>query len=432
MGVQSSGRVSFAVVIAAMAVVAGLAGSPAASGSPVTPVPKPVTRSPAGPGGQPPAGFRSWPQLYRVQGLLDSAATRILAAGGAGNASIVVAAPSRELRVYWHGAVPAAVRALADRLEHEMSVRLRFLPAAYPFRALVVAGRRLAARPPVLRAAPLPDGSGVRVIVPAGARLPVLRRALAPVAGGMPLTISTGQRLRPAFSRQADIPPFWGGSRYVTSAGVSCTNGFSLSTGLGPDIDITAGHCGDSGQTVDIPGLASPTGTMSAKATCRDTILITYNPNFPDSVAGRIYTGPFDSSASAAVADPGPDFVGDLVEDGGASSGENVNIEVVAADMFASGVSDTCAETGPLTEAAYSLPACATAPGDSGGPVYVYHADGTVQARGTIVGGVFVTALCPGEELLGSSIVFYAPMVRPGGDPEIGSLQFYRLFLVPN
>jgi hypothetical protein len=54
------------------------------------------------------------------------------------------------------------------------------------------------------------------------------------------------------------------------------------------------------------------------------------------------------------------------------------------------------------------------------------------QGRGTIVGGVN-SAVCPspGGSTLGFSTVFYAPLLRPSGDPEIGSLQHYGATLVP-
>jgi hypothetical protein len=65
------------------------------------------------------------------------------------------------------------------------------------------------------------------------------------------------------------------------------------------------------------------------------------------------------------------------------------------------------------------------APGDSGGPAYAFQPNGKVEARGTISAGVIGTASCPGLSPRGSTLVWYAPLLRPAGDPQVGSLQFY-------
>ncbi|MDT5028161.1 MAG: hypothetical protein QOE61_4587, partial [Micromonosporaceae bacterium] len=63
-------------------------------------------------------------------------------------------------------------------------------------------------------------------------------------------------------------------------------------------------------------------------------------------------------------------------------------------------------------------------PGDSGGPAYSYTNNG-VLARGTITAGNLGSATCPGIVSNGANTVYYAPLLRPAGDPQIGSLQFY-------
>jgi hypothetical protein len=87
---------------------------------------------------------------------------------------------------------------------------------------------------------------------------------------------------------------------------------------------------------------------------------------------------------------------------------------------------------GPLTRAGYPNAQCAVAPGDSGGPVYSYSGSGAVIGRGTITAGTTaVTAMCPGVSPNGSNTVWYAPLLRPAGDPQIGSLQFYGVGILP-
>jgi hypothetical protein len=96
---------------------------------------------------------------------LDAAASRILAAGGAGNASIVVDLSRADLRIYWHGRVPAKIQSYARGL----GVHVMFKSAAFTLRALAAEERRLAGYPGVVGVAPRPDGSGLNVTVNASA-----------------------------------------------------------------------------------------------------------------------------------------------------------------------------------------------------------------------------------------------------------------------
>lgn len=414
------GRLARLPLIVAAAGLAGSAVFATPTLASAAPAKSPAAPKPAIPSsgllrGPVPGGFANWAQVYAMQNKLDAAATRILAAGGAGNASIEAAPQSRQLVVYWHGAVSASVRALAGRL----GVPITFRPAAYTFSALVAQAQGLAADPRVIRAAPRADGSGLNVTVTATA--PAVARRAIQAATRIPATITTGQISQAMFSRQADTPPFWGGSRYFSPVG-GCTNGFALSVAGAANVyEISAGHCGENGQAASIPGQPAPTGTILAKVQCRDNLAI----NYPAGVAGRIYTGPFDSSTSTAVAGATPDFVGNLIETGGSSSGEHFNIPVLAVDVFATVNGIPCASVGPLTEAGLPGNQCVAAPGDSGGPTYSYLSyPVNVLARGTVTSG-FANANCPGVSPIGSNTVFYAPLLRPAGDPQIGSLQNY-------
>jgi hypothetical protein len=138
-----------------------------------------------------------------------------------------------------------------------------------------------------------------------------------------------------------------------------------------------------------------------------------------------IYTGPFDASTvnNTRIAGATPDFVGNLIVTGGASSGEHFNIRVGAVDVFESIGGISCDPVGPLTVANSLSNTCAQAPGDSGGPVYSY-LNSTVLVRGTITGGNSGIA-CPGTVPIGGFQVIYAPLVRPVGGTRIGSLSFY-------
>jgi hypothetical protein len=386
---------------------------------------KPVTRSPHWPAGPVPGGFSTWPTLYAAQNRLDAAATRI-ASASRGNASIVVNAAHSEVRVYWHGTVPASIRALARRL----GVNVAFHPAAFTFRTLVAEARRLAGDSRVVvGASAKPDGSGLNVTVTTSTR-PASERALQ-ASSSIPLAIKTGKRSPAFYSRQGDIPAYFGGSRYYTQAG-GCSNGFALSVSNDPNVwELTAGHCSGNnwnadGQAANIPGQSTPTGTLYLKSACRDTLLIYY----PSGVAGYIYTGAYNSSSDAPVSGATPDYVGDYIETGGASSGENFNIQVQAVDATYSYSDIPCAVV-TLTYAQSTNSSCVAAPGDSGGPVYSYSGS-SVTARGTItgpsyniMGGYQFPAQCPGVVSNGSADLYYVPLLRPQGDPMTGTLQFY-------
>jgi hypothetical protein len=367
-----------------------------------------------------PAGFGSWGEVYAFQGRLNAAAEQVLAAGGAGNASIVAGPQNHELRVYWKGEVPAPVRALATGLD----VPVSFLPARFTHSELVKQAQRLAANPRVVEVEPRADGSGLAVTV--ADHLQPGDQATLQATTQIPLAIAAGARPQAMFNRQADVPLFWGGSAYNTPTG-GCTNGFPLQVAGSTNVFmISAAHCGNNGDAANIIGQASPTGTLTFKNACRDTLLI----NYPSGVSAAIYNGSFTSSSSASVVGTASDFVGNLVATGGSSSGEHLNIPVQSVDVFAAINGIPCTTVGPLTRAGYSTATCAVAPGDSGGPAYSYFTGATVLGRGTITAGVLGTATCPGVVANGSNVVLYAPLVRPAGDAQVGSLTSYGVGLL--
>jgi hypothetical protein len=364
-----------------------------------------------------PAGFKNWNQVWAYQARLDVGAERILAAGDAGNASIVADPTKHELGVYWHGRVPAAVRSTASRV----GVPVTFRPAAFTHRKLVTEAKRVAGTGRVVSAAPMANGSGLAVTVE-GALRPAARSSLR-ARSRVPLFITRGTRARAIASRQADTPLFWGGSRFFSDVG-RCSNGIPVKVANFFSYMMTAAHCvpaGGDGTPVTIPGQPARAGSFSNVSRCRDTALIFY----PAGIQSRIYTGAPDAATSAQIGGVTPDFVGNLVVTGGSSSGEHFTIKVSKTDSFdwLSGLS--CDPTGPLTIASSVAGTCAAAPGDSGGPVYSYQADGTVLVRGTITAANSNVA-CPGASPMGGDKVWYAPLARPRGDPQIGSLSFYN------
>ncbi|MDT5037634.1 MAG: hypothetical protein QOE03_2819 [Micromonosporaceae bacterium] len=400
------GVVATGVALVAMAVTA-----PTPAQAAPDPRPLPGTLSSSPPADAVPGGFVSWQQLFRAQDRLNRAAGTILAAAGDGYAGIVAAPESRQLRVYWKGSVSPAARSAATK----SGVPVAFLPAAFSQRELVAEAKRVAADPRVASAAAKVDGSGLAVTVLTG-----LRSAATdvPATSRVPVTVTGTERPQPMLGRQADTPPFSGGSRYDNPAlGGSCTNGWAADVpGTANVFMISAGHCGSFGQFVTIPGQSSLNDIVS-DVDERDTLGVHY----PDGVHGAIYRGPFNFAATAPVGGVAADFVGNFVCTGGSFSGEHCGVQVQAVDLFV----NIGHVIGPETQASAIAGQCAVAPGDSGGPVYAFQPAGKVEARGTISAGVLGTARCPGLSPNGSNVVWYAPLLRPAGDPQVGSLQFY-------
>jgi hypothetical protein len=382
----------------------------AAAATPAMADPKP-TLSAAQVNGAAPGGFADWDELYGFQARLNAAAEQILAAGGAGNASIVAAPENRELRVYWNGALPEKVRELAGGLD----VPVAFLPARFTHKELVQQAQRLATVPGVNEVAPNADGSGLAVTV--AGRLRQTDRAGLQAGTTIPLTMTDGQQPRAMAGRQADTQNYWGGSRYNTRVG-GCTNGIPVVIG-GVYFMMSAAHCGNPGDAANIPGQPTPTGTIKGPSPCRDTTLIDYQ----GAVQPRSYSGAFDSTSSVEILGAASDFVGNRVATSGASSGEHKNVPVLAVDVFATFTGIACQSVGPMTKAGYSTATCAVAPGDSGGPVYVYVGP-NVKALGTIT-AANGAVICPGMFPSGGNTVYYAPLMRPAGDPQFGSLTYY-------
>jgi PASTA domain len=410
-------RIPRALAAASIAILAAVAGAtPAVAGAavagPAGVEPKPSTSLPQQ--GPVPDGFASWDELDAVQSRLHAAAERILAAGGAGTASLVVGLDKRELRVYWPGTVPAPVRQLAGGLD----VPVVFLPARFTHGELVKEARRLAAEERVIEAAPKADGSGLAVTVDQASQADRTRLA---AATPVPLTITAGTRPQQMYDRQADVAPFWGGSRYNTRVG-GCTNGFAIQPPSTANIVmLSAGHCGNDGDAANVPGRGTPTGTIAVKSGCRDTLLIYY----PAGVADSVYTGAYNASTSAVIRGATFDVPGEYVSTSGASSGEHGSVLVQAVDVFTAVAGNPCATVGPLTRAGSIIGSCVVAPGDSGGPVFT-RTDANAIGRGTITAGNSGSATCPGQVPVGANTVWYAPLVRPAGDPQIGSLAFYN------
>jgi hypothetical protein len=425
-----------AVAACAVAALAMLAGPAGAAGKPVQPAAAPAGAVPGGavpggavpggavPGGAVPGGFADWNALYAYQTRLNDAASLLLAAGDAGNASIVASPVDRRLTVYWKGPVPAPVSTLAAGL----GVPVAFKPAAYRLDQLVSEAKRLAGQAGVAVAAPMSDGSGL-AITSTG------ERSLAPLRSSVALSVKAGPRPVLTASRQADTVAYWGGARINNpTRGTNCSTGFAVRIGNFRDVMLTAGHCGQVGDSINIPGQVTPTGRLADKHACRDDAEVDLGAG---NIALTVYRGPFDadSSHSSPVVGAVPDFVGNLVITDGAASGEHAGVQVLGVDQFIALDAIPGCSVGPLTSAALNQPQCASAFGDSGGPVISPAGTGSigVYGRGTITASNSL-ATCPGTSPVGGNFLWYAPLVRPASDPQVGTLNAInatRPFITP-
>jgi hypothetical protein len=407
----------------------GLAASPVtAATSPTPEEPKQVAPGTA-PSEPPPAGFSSWEELSDTQDRLNGAADEILSSTSPGYAGLVAAPETRELTVYWKGAVPADVQ---DRAR-QTGVPVKFVSARFSAVELAEEVARLAADPRVFTAGPNVDGSGTTATVGSDAdRDAVLADAQ------LPLSVSVDRKPSLLYDRQNDISPYWGGARWDNrSTGSYCSTGFSVNF-FGQQKMLTAGHCGSNGNIARIGNATQPNTTLSLDVNPRDTLMI--DRPVGRSFDGRIYNGGIYSSSSLKVIGPQSDYVGNLICTDGARTGEHCNARVTAVNTTVLGIT-------PLTFAVSGVGNCIAAPGDSGGSVFSYGyriispwpvIQFGAWARGTITAGYLDTPCMadsgsrvpPPVLITGSYRVYYAPVLRPFGDPHVGSQQFYGYTLM--
>ncbi|WP_327009394.1 hypothetical protein OHA72_20425 [Dactylosporangium sp. NBC_01737] len=256
-------RLSTSLLTLIVAAGLAVAGSPAGA----APVPDPAADGPSLAGL--PAKFRSWDELFAVQQVLDSAATRIEDAAGArpgsGFTSLSVDPETASLTVYWNGP-PSAAEATVLAAVRRSGIKVRLVPARYSRAQLdaqvsLIAQDAGAAGEQIVRITKRPDGSGVDVAVaaapgidpnasPPGHSLPHLRAAQ---ANGHVTVTPAGDP--PALaSRQYDdgYGGLSGGSlvRAVLPDEVSwCSSGFAVRWN-GGDYLTTADHCRFTGYDV--------------------------------------------------------------------------------------------------------------------------------------------------------------------------------------
>jgi hypothetical protein len=348
-------------------------------------------------------------ERMRAQIPLDAAATRIQRAAatpGAGHDGFfetAVNADRRSLTVYWRGAVPAdighLIRALASPRVH-----ITVVSTTYGLAQLTEALRKASHLPGFVSGAPMHDGSGINIVLAAGAP------DASPPHLGVPVHVAT-TRLRgqfeftcapgfpgvtepalPAPSRCDDREPgFWGGDIILNhTAGAACSTAFGVHDSSGNGYMVTAAHCSvasEGGPVVN--GITFTNGdntqTMGKSIDApgpHDIALI------PTSSGNRYYDGPGithgDTHNTKLVINQLGISRGDSLCESGGFGGVQCGLTVTDTNAIES--------DGHLT---FSAVAYASGPlvigGDSGGPWFALGTPpGTVSARG-VTSGRFIS-----------------------------------------
>lgn len=357
--VRRTARTALVTTAVAVVTLAGLA-------APASAAPKP------GPGGG------AVDELQVRQRPLVDAATRIRAVvdEDRSNFAGIELIGSTELRLYWKGTPPAAVAKVVKQLRQ--SVPIKVVPAAYALRELKTEATRLVKEGTasgVVLAAPLADGSGLRVRVEESA---TTRAAQALTT--VPTSVEVGDAPTPT-GRWADTVPFWGGStieRPVNANTVArCTTAFAGRRN-NQNVLLTAGHCGSTGQA-----WTTPSGTYFSRITVG-----TGNYKAPDLEAlfipvsdhrGRIYDGGVDPTGqgigefSKGVAGWAPPEVGQYICQSGSYSGVRCSIRITLKWVTYALDAGTIVTNG--VEAQRDDKANAVGKGDSGGPIFRLSSD---------------------------------------------------------
>lgn len=312
--------------------------------------------------GAPPAGFASWGDVMKVQTRLDEKAERIVATRDDSFAGIAVAPERNALTVYWKGTPSADATAAMEKARSDGDT-VDLQPAEYSEAELMAEGNKIAEQDGVTAVAPKVDGSGLLVSMLPGA-LPLL---FTPV----PITTDVSEPV--AASRLDDSSPYWGGARWRLVGSGQCSSGFAISIN-GAKKMLSAGHCGDNGQTA-ADGGGQIMGTIAGDNNSRDRLYINTNS------AGRIYNGGVGSGEfSNPVIGASRSFVGDFVCSSGSYSGTRCNNRVVATNQTIN-IGYLVFET---VRAEQQNREAAVGNGDSGGSVFSVPSDNTkVIAKGT-------------------------------------------------
>ncbi|MDX6398962.1 MAG: hypothetical protein QOJ43_2370 [Gaiellaceae bacterium] len=176
--------------------------------------------------------------------------------------------------------------------------------------------------------------------------------------------------IRDSFSRQADVPSFWGGSS-IKSGGAVCSSGFVVQKPTGQRFLTTAGHCFAVGANVLTTGGNLSLGSVTQRGPFLPWPLQSFDMELigGGSYGSSIFVGGTNSSTGKHVNGAGDPVVGFTQYcRSGQTSGEQCGQTVQSVNA------QVCTQTGCKSPViSYTGPV--SQPGDSGAPFYVYSAD---------------------------------------------------------
>lgn len=318
-------------------------------------------------------------------------------------AGVVVDESLLTVDYWWKGEVPADLQQLLNEVRGPVTVTAH--AANFSQAEMQAAGNRVFAAsrakalPPVTRVDLPMEGTGIGVGIAPGKLLnPATTKVLAGEVAAMPVTVSELPAPNP-MSRQNDSDPWLGGSAMsltTNPANADCSTAFSVIVGAGDGRLLSAYHCDPTSNFAWRDGAGDPLtlGAMDVDgAPSYDSMLI-------DPIGGTdgyVYGGPWfavsgDARYKLGVTGKSAVSVGSPVCSSGANSGEHCGLTVRGYTQVScpSGSGGTC--TAWWADAVDHR--VAVAGGDSGGPIYKDHGDGTVGARGVINSGSGVVT-CP-------------------------------------
>jgi hypothetical protein len=295
------------------------------------------------------------------------------------------------VRLWYQGALPAAVQAAVTTARSTAPVEVH--AAKYSMNQLTAASDKLVAymrsHPggPAHRVSTPVDGSGLVVGVDAagttGSAAAPAKAAMPAV--GVPTRTVVQERIEP-LGRYDDYPEYYGGGYMQSTAGnysVYCTTGFGVWM-QGQKYLLTAGHCGRPGQVWRNGNNSLVVGTATREDVYQDLLLISAN------AGNRIFTGWGGSDVSMNVGRWDWAYTGEEL----CSSGAIVSIKcgLVTEDAGNSSYCNWDAYMnwecyGGLVRSEQEDNQRAFVVGDSGGPVFLPLANGSVIAKGIISGG---------------------------------------------
>jgi hypothetical protein len=338
-----------------------------------------------------PGGFGSWAELWGMQQKINDALREIRAAadaiGSDGYGGAYAAPENRELRLYWHGPMPAAVAKVVEAQRQIVPVRV--LPAKYSKKLLDAEVQRIgaevrAAGLNVAEVGPKTDGSGVLVLMRSKGSAPSARASSALRSVSVDIEIDDAADRASALlskNRRDDKPLYQAGARTD-----ECTTGFAVWR-QGRSMLLSAAHCYPAGASV-LDGGGDLVGRVVDRSEVNDTLIIDAGAR------GRMWDGGLNSTVAQSVSGVATSGVGNLLCTSGSRSGVICGVRVDAVDVMNP-------DTGfyPQVRAHQVDGRPAAGQGDSGGPVFSNTPEaGHVSAMGLISSGDGAVVPCQGEQ----------------------------------